>query len=358
MLLWAMAASAVLARADTIRLKNGNEMEGVVTAQTRDEITLDFGYGSTVIPRADIDKIVRAPRKKGAAQQREVTRRKYETGLEVPAGAEKLDALYRSALVLREKALDSKSRVAELDDEAARLTESMPERQAAYRAQTRDFQNLRPGQPGYNEAIGEVNRAGVSLQSDAVRIQEIEREKKQADGAVASYIEAYRKLEDYLSGAGKGLRALKGDYGAWISSELKAMEADFQRQEVPVERQGAALFADVMINGSTRARMLVDTGATTTLLYKELADRLRLPAGAKLGTARASVADGRSAEVTMVRLDSLALGDSVVRGSEAAIYPAGGQGFDGLLGMSFLGKFIVRVDAANGRLILEDLKKP
>ena len=48
------------AHADTVYLKNGNQMDGVITEQTKVRITLDIGYGSTILDRADIEKIVRA----------------------------------------------------------------------------------------------------------------------------------------------------------------------------------------------------------------------------------------------------------------------------------------------------------
>lgn len=48
------------AHADTVYLKNGNQMDGVITEQSKTQITLDIGYGSTILDRADIEKIVRA----------------------------------------------------------------------------------------------------------------------------------------------------------------------------------------------------------------------------------------------------------------------------------------------------------
>jgi predicted aspartyl protease len=58
----------------------------------------------------------------------------------------------------------------------------------------------------------------------------------------------------------------------------------------------------------------------------------------------------------VVRLDSVEVGRSRVDGAIAVVVPADEPDFDGLLGMTFLGRFVTRVDTANGRLVLEDLK--
>ncbi|MEQ1917650.1 MAG: retroviral-like aspartic protease family protein, partial [Elusimicrobiota bacterium] len=76
----------------------------------------------------------------------------------------------------------------------------------------------------------------------------------------------------------------------------------------------------------------------------------------RVGSAQVKVADGRAVEADVLRLDSMSVGKSEVKNVLVAGSPASAQGFDGLLGMTFLGQFIVRVDAAHGRLILEDLK--
>lgn len=356
-LLLALSAGA---RADVVHLKNGNEMEGVITAETRSKVTLDFGYGSTNLDKADIAKIVRSGKKQASQTAKVLKARRYESGAAVPQGGEKLSTLYRKVQGQREQALAGRARERELDDEAALINERLPDLKAAFGARSVDLQRIDSGADprGYNRQIGEVNKAAVKIQADGLRLQEIDRLKTEAQGQVHSYLDSYRQLQDYVAGEGKALLSGQADYYAWLRGEIASMAGDFKHDVVPSEKRGDSLFVTVMLNGKVPARLLVDTGASMTFLYKEAADRLALPPEARLGKTRTTVADGREVEAEVVRLDLMSVGKSEVRGSFAAVSPSGGMGFDGLLGMSFLGRFIVRVDAANGRLILDDLKTP
>jgi len=346
------------AHADTVYLKNGNQMEGVITEQSKVRITLDIGYGSTILDRADIEKIVRSDKGQASKTAEKLKRRQYESGLTVPKGGEKLDGLYRDAQARREKALDARRQSRELDEEFTQLQESLPDLKAEYGSASTDLGRGDAGNDprDYNRRIGAVNSAGVRIQAAQLRLGEIERLKKETGITVHGYIESHRRLADYVNGAGAPLLKQEADYYAWLRDELTMMAADFRQDEIPAEKAHGGVFVRVRLNGKVDARLLVDTGASISLLYQETVAKLGLPPEARVGTAHVKVADGREVEAAVLRLDSMSVGKSEVKNVFVAGSPASEQGFDGLLGMTFLGQFIVRVDAAHGRLILEDLK--
>jgi clan AA aspartic protease (TIGR02281 family) len=357
-LLFLSLAVAVCARADTVYLKNGNQMEGVITERTKTRITLDIGYGSTSLALSDIAKIQRSGKDQASKTAVKLKRRQYESGLAVPEGGEKLDELYRDAQSKREKALDARARSRDLDEESTQLRESLPELKANYASSSEDLGRVDAGSNprGYNRAIGAVNTAGVRIQAAGLRLGEIDRLKQEAGVEVHDYVESHRRLSEYVRGDGAPLLKRQAEYFAWLRDELSAMADDFRQDEIPAEREGNGVFVKVLLNGKVTARLLVDTGASTTLLYQETVARLGLPPEAKVGVAHVKVADGRTVDADVLRLDSMSVGKSEVKNVLAAGSPASGQGFDGLLGMTYLGQFIFRVDAAHGRLILEDLK--
>ena len=354
---------AAPASADTVYLSNGNQMEGDIISETKTQLTLDFGYGTTVLNTRQIERIVRSGAKTKQAEAESMKRKKFEAGIVVPDGAQKADALYRKVEGLREKALDARLRTKRLEEERVSLEADFP----ALREQTRYTAAALQAAGGlsprdYNAAVVEHNSAVAGLEAAGLRLQELSRQRQLNDAEVHGYLLAYRELQDYLGGA-EGAALLrdaspeKSEYLAWLKGHVKELESDFSRDLIPAEERGSGgVMVKVVLNGTVTGRFLVDTGAANTLLYREVADQLRLPPTATIGHAMARVADGRSVAATVVRLDSIAVGRSRVLGSEAAIMDAGGQGFDGLLGMSFLGRFVSRVDLANGRLILEDLK--
>jgi predicted aspartyl protease len=104
-------------------------------------------------------------------------------------------------------------------------------------------------------------------------------------------------------------------------------------------------------NTTVDAWLLLDTGATTTTISTDLADRLGIKPGS---TQRrlAQVADGRVVQTFRTRVDHMAVGPKMKHSAEVSIVPSNGpdMGFDGLLGMNFLGDFPYRLDL-NGQLI-------
>ena len=130
------------------------------------------------------------------------------------------------------------------------------------------------------------------------------------------------------------------------------------RTSVAIEALGTSFVVVVTINATSRARLLVDTGATMTLIRPRLAERI--DGLVEVDGLRPSiiVASGDRVTVGLARLRSLALGDFEVEGLHVGIYDVAPQlaDFDGLLGTDFLHRFTINVDGAARRLSLE--RKP
>jgi clan AA aspartic protease (TIGR02281 family) len=99
-------------------------------------------------------------------------------------------------------------------------------------------------------------------------------------------------------------------------------------------------------NNVVEAQLVLDTGATTTMITSDLADRLGIRAD---GTeaALAQIADGSVVKASWTRLDYISVGSKRVNYPKVAIMPSRGllSGFgDGLLGMNFLGEFRYHLD--------------
>jgi len=356
--LWTAAAAA---RADTVYLTNGNTMEGVVVSKNKTELVLDIGYGTVTLAVSDVARIARgtAPGLDGGAGQR---RRGYDSGAKVPAGAESLDALYRRAVTQREKALDAKAARRSLEDEKTAIQERLPDSKQHFREAAADLAGHDPNVDprAYNSAIAEVNAAGAGIQADHLRLEQLDELERATEAEAHRYLDAWRELDAAVRGEPARLVAASGaaqkEYVGWLAGETRAMAKDFRSDTVASETRGDRVIVKVVINGRETGRFLVDTGASATLLYRGIATRLALGSDAVVGKTRSRVADGREIDAEIVRLASIQVGRSRVDGALAVVVPFDPPDIDGLLGMTFLNHFVARVDPANGRLVLEDLK--
>jgi len=134
----------------------------------------------------------------------------------------------------------------------------------------------------------------------------------------------------------KQTRTTKADAG--VASKTTAVRVKNNNQ----------VFVPVRIsyrNTVVDAWLLMDTGATSTVISTDLADRLGIkPASTERRLSQ--VADGSVVQAYRTRVDFMAVGPKTKLNAEVSILPSNGpgMGFDGLLGMNFLGDFPYRLD--------------
>lgn len=100
-----------------------------------------------------------------------------------------------------------------------------------------------------------------------------------------------------------------------------------------------------------QARMLLDTGASLTAIFPGLANRLGIqPEHGQRAVGR--IADGSFVETMHTRVEYMQVGPKVQQNSEVVVLNQAGpsMGFDGLLGMSFLGDFRYHVNLQNSTI--------
>lgn len=126
---------------------------------------------------------------------------------------------------------------------------------------------------------------------------------------------------------------------------------------VAIREMYSAFLVPVKINGIS-ATLVLDTGATQTLINPEVAARAGLEVSSGAFKVRGNTVGGRRLDVPLVRARSMSVGDASVEDIDIGIYDAtpGRAGVDGLLGATFLRHFKFTVDRKNLQLILEPEK--
>ena len=122
---------------------------------------------------------------------------------------------------------------------------------------------------------------------------------------------------------------------------------------VPIERVGELMVVTVHLNHDRTAKLILDTGASHTLLSNKIAQDLGLFSLPPVALVTLHTVGG-SVQSEVVQVDSIQLAGAEVRQSLAAIHdmPDAPPGIEGLLGQSFLRQFEVTVNAAKGELQL------
>ncbi len=123
---------------------------------------------------------------------------------------------------------------------------------------------------------------------------------------------------------------------------------------IPFEKTASGLIlVDAVLNDLVRARMVFDTGANLVVITEELSKKLNQDLSSREEVIKLHTNCGEVEGRTLV-IDRIELGEAWKENVRSVITPGidALRGFDGLLGLSFLGDFRVTVDYKNGKIIL------
>ncbi|MBU1999276.1 MAG: retropepsin-like aspartic protease [Candidatus Omnitrophota bacterium] len=131
-----------------------------------------------------------------------------------------------------------------------------------------------------------------------------------------------------------------------------------QPGQVKAIREGNHLFVEAILDKKTKAKLMVDTGASAILLTRSMGEKLGVDLNKKnkKNLMKVQVADGREVECRYFKLDTVKIGPYEVGGVDSMVLfdnIKDSTFADGLLGMSYLKNFVFRIDQENGQLILQ-----
>ncbi len=334
-------------------------MEGIIKEEDDQRVILNVGPGTITIPRDSIEQIESS----AGQEEKELQDRwfeKYCTNIEyAPFRLRDLARAFNDLERLRNDALREKK--------ARRLSGKKTEEQEKegkelYRQYLAVNEKLRAADPQtdvktYNELVAEYN-----ILNARIKLYEQEKQEKQAEDRrqedTVAYHSALVLLKDSVASRKKDLADdLTGKELVFfdrLSEKIKKMEEDFDSHTIPLIRKGNNFLAQVRLDKRVTARLLVDTGASLILISDDIARRLNV-ARNKESFFWLTLANGEKVKAFPVRLASVEAGGVRADNVQAAVLEKSFSGMeDGLLGMSFLGRFAVRIDSSSPSLILED----
>lgn len=124
--------------------------------------------------------------------------------------------------------------------------------------------------------------------------------------------------------------------------------------EVNLVRRHELWLSEVILNDRLKRYLIVDTGASFTLISRQVSDELGIIISENSPSIPASTVSGFIL-TPLVTLSSIRVGKAEIRDVDVAVYTMP-SGSDGLLGNSFLNQFRVVIDSVNGKMILHALQ--
>ncbi len=123
----------------------------------------------------------------------------------------------------------------------------------------------------------------------------------------------------------------------------------------PIRITKNRIFVDVMINQTSQATLLLDTGATCSLLTPEFADKLGIHPEAEEEKHTVKLLGKEQVKMPFVSLEEIKIGEAAVTNLNVGIYPAFPEQphIHGILGADYLMHYKITIDHDTGTLKLE-----
>ncbi|MGE0472837.1 MAG: TIGR02281 family clan AA aspartic protease [Nitrospirales bacterium] len=143
------------------------------------------------------------------------------------------------------------------------------------------------------------------------------------------------------------------NFAETMSTPSPEASPSFDEITIPLTKMGGSLIVEAQLNQERTVQLIVDTGASMTVLSTGVAIDLGILGTTENELMTVNTAGGQ-VQVNVNYLSSLTVGSAQAHNVAVAIHdlPDIPSQIEGLLGMSFLNHFLVTLDAEHGKLFL------
>jgi len=365
-LLLLAGALAGRSQADVIRLKNGNQLEGEIQAETATTYELQLSFGSIEVRKDQVAGVVRTSA--GEQARRDATQRAQFILHEKYAPTGQLDLLQELHAVetQRDSALRAEQSMVREQQALAREAQELGQLQAQEAAASSRLVAL--GSPSgaqfqqYNQAVAEVNSLRTRLRDLQEKIPTRQAALDQARHETVGYTGALiafagRVQQRQAQGAGADEPQSVTNFFDAVEARLKTYLGEIKQVQLPFQTDKQQWVVKARLNDQAEGLFMVDTGATTICISEEMARRLHLQPGPAEVTVK--LADGSARKARTALLRSVEVEGARVARVTVVILPINpGEGLDGLLGMNFMREFNIQLDTVSHKMILNHFTPP
>jgi len=350
---------AATVHCDLVYLKSGGWVEGIVVEQTQEKVTVDLGFGTTELDMSEVERIERSDDAQATSLRQQWGEDFFDHGRFVPERLKSVSDSLSAVRQARSRALRWQEHTRSLEAGDTRLNRELDSLKACYLDANRRLKTASPhgNVRAYNNLVAEVYSLHADIDIKAHELLVVEKVLDGGNPAVSEYSRRLSFFEHYLEKTKKSLGATDAEEKEFLA-RIRDMLAEFSKDfsvttiEKPT-RLGKHIVVNARINKTVMGKFILDTGASVVSFSKAFADRLGVDLS-QVEPIEVTMANGSTVPAKPLTLRSVALADANVENVRAVVLDEPpSAGVDGLLGMSFLGKFYINIDTHANTLELK-----
>ncbi len=343
---------------DVVHLKSGGKFTGIITSEKNGVLTIDLGFGSTSVDTAEIASFERSNKSDHSKIKKQWQIQYYNDERFLPPVLKPFTKRLSRLGTLRGTAVRRKRELKELSERIDSLDEVREGKATAYIALNEDLKGVKKkGIYQQYELVGKAHEYNSSIVALNQLLKETRKKQKIGNPALLEYIDSLSQIslfftenrESFYNKVPKERHAVI----TGIENEIQKFSGEFETAAVDVTFvQGNHIIVPVTINGKSPVSLLLDTGASSVTLSRAIATKLGINwhAGKEV---QVTLANGENITGHSVVLRSVAVEDfKAAKVKTIVLEKPPGPGVDGLLGMTYLHRFHINIDAVNKKLVL------
>ncbi len=346
--------------ADTVLLKNKDSINGIVIEEEEDSVVIDVGFGTVVLLRAEIESIKKSSEAARARLRKEWQKSHFKSFPAPTAREQELvdnfeELIYKKRQIRKNNA--EKENIAEKISALRKDTSQLQDELYALSEKIEAGRNKKDIRK-YNFLIVKFNTFSKELKDAVDELDKLQIEHEKASEAVAKYINQFMQLKKLFEKKYENLVAVdtltleQKKFYEKIAEKLNKLQQGIRQERIKFARQKGHVVIEAIINDKAGIMMMIDTGATMTVISREVAQRLDIDYDKLKKDVKLTGIGGQPLSAKFIILKSIKIGDVRARNVEAVIIKDKTfKDVDGLLGMSFLKKFSFSIDRKKQSLV-------
>jgi clan AA aspartic protease (TIGR02281 family) len=349
-----------LSSGDEILLKSGGKINGIIAARENGSLTVDMGFGSTIIDTADIASIITSSDAERKQLQKQLKSSYSDNDGQSASSVKPFFQGLHELRALRTLAVSRKNDLSQLKKEIDSLEQAIRVQTGEYQSINADLDNLEKKEIADQvRIVDKANRHNASLFYCQQLLEEKRADYRNGNLALLNYTDSLARIDRAFAAFAQSYSAKDGmaEINS-IAAELNLLKGEFKTAAIDVTFiKGNNILVEVVINNSKKLFLIVDTGASQVVLSRKCAERLGLDWQSGIPV-KVVLANGQQETGFQVMLKSVAV-DKFKSNNVGAVIMKNppGPGIDGLLGMSYLRNYLISIDGSNKKLMMKEFKK-
>jgi len=347
--------------ADTLYLKNGQTIDGMVKQESDTQVVIDVGAGIFTFNKEEIERV-----EKNDQQKESITSKQLPKD---PAEKE-LNTIVTKARIKRRLIARYNS---EKQVQDAKINKVQSKLRPLYKEFEATAEQVGQYEPGEALPVHEWKRAHAALtkrdktlsqiKGHEIRLSELKEKEseiaKNLGRALAEYSVMNSSMaqlyEVIIHNDKTGTLRKKLQY---VKKMIDRYKADWVNETIPLQKIGNSYHVEVQLNDDLFYTFILDTGASAVVITREMASDLGLTGNDEIRTINCKIADGSIVPGRAVMLKSVTVGDMRVENIAAIIMEdVEEKQINPLLGMTYFSNFYFQIDTTAHILILEKYKR-